>query len=376
MRVLHVIDSGGVYGAEVMLLGLMREQRVQGVEPVLCSIGEPGIGDKPLELRAEQGGFQVLRLRMRKGLNLRGALAIARLGREERCDLFHTHGYKGNILLACLPRRLRRLPMIATLHGWTGISGYNKLAVYQWLDARMLRRADAVILVNKAIAQHPLFNHVRAKQMYVVENGIPLLQHQAECFEPDPHISAFCKDGFVIGSIGRLSPEKGYNDLIEALAILRARGLPAKLIIIGEGEHSAHLMREIEQRNLNEYVLLPGYKANAARYLTLFNVFVLSSLSEGLPITLLEAMAQHIPVVATRVGGIPDVLTDKETGMLVSSQQPKALADAIAALQQDCAFAHALSQRAHRTVTNQYTSSRMAQKYLEIYDALTKRANN
>lgn len=376
MRVLHVIDSGGVYGAEIMLLNLMHEQRAQGIEPVLCSIGEPGTTNKPLELRADQGGFEVLRLRMRKGLNLRGALAIARLGREDRCDLFHTHGYKGNILLGCLPRRLRRLPMIATLHGWTGLNGYNKLAAYQWLDALMLRRADAVIMVNKAIAKHRLFQHIRAKELYVIENGIPLWEHQSECFEPEPHISNFCKGSFIIGSIGRLSPEKGYLYLIQALAILRARGLPVKLVIIGEGKHRERLMREIEQKELGAYVLLPGYQENAARYLGLFDVFVLSSLSEGLPITLLEAMAQRTPVIATRVGGMPDVLTDRDTGLLVSPRQPEALADAIATLQHDAAFAGNLCQRARETVIRQYSSSQMAQKYFEIYNALNQRAGH
>lgn len=370
MKVMHVIDSGGLYGAEVMLLNLMHEQRSQGLQPVLASIGEYGIPNKPLEHRAEQRGFKVRRLRMRKGFSIRGALSIVRTAREEGCSVLHTHGYKGNILLGSLPSHVRGMPSVATLHGWTGLKGQKKLAVYQWLDAQMLRRADAVVLVNRAITNHRLFRYVRAKQLVVIDNGIPFGDASPSPFKPDSAISDFCKKSFVIGSIGRLSEEKGYIYLIQAFALLHARGVPAKLLIIGEGCERARLAQEIRRCNLVDHVLLPGYREAAADYISLFDVFVLPSLTEGLPLALLEAMAKRTPIVATRVGGVPDVVADNETGLLVPPQDRNALADAVHSLYSDPATCNALRQRAHYIVRSCYDSERMAQQYLAIYSAV------
>ena len=129
MKVLHVIDSGGLYGAEVMLLNLMSEQVAMGLEPILASIGDPGITEKPLETEAIRRGLPVKVFRMRPGPNVWGALKILRFARSELVGLLHSHGYKGNILFGLMPRMLRRIPMVATVHGWTWTGGISRMGL-------------------------------------------------------------------------------------------------------------------------------------------------------------------------------------------------------------------------------------------------------
>src|SRR3989337_2476449 len=118
MKVLHIIDSGGLYGAEVMLLNLVQEQLRLGLDPVICSIGEKRFFEKPLESEGLKRGFKIKKFRMRAGPNLLGAYKILRFAHIGKFDLMHTHGYKGNILFGLLLRGLRKIPLVSTLHGW------------------------------------------------------------------------------------------------------------------------------------------------------------------------------------------------------------------------------------------------------------------
>lgn len=155
MKILHIIDSGGLYGAEIMLLSLAEEQVGQGLEPIIASIGEPGIKEKPLEIEAKKRGLRVKRFRMRPGPNFLGAVEILRFARQEGCELLHSHGYKGNILFGLLPRCMRQIPLIGSLHGYTSTTGFNKMRVYEWLDSLSLRFLDQVVLVNGGYAEAP-----------------------------------------------------------------------------------------------------------------------------------------------------------------------------------------------------------------------------
>ena len=139
MKILHIIDSGGLYGAEVMLLNLMGEQVALGLTPILVSIGDPGVAEKPLEAEAKRRGLRVEMFRMRPGPNILGAFEIMRFARGERAELLHSHGYKGNILFGFLPRFVRRMPMVTTLHGWTWSGGMTRMLLYEWLDSQSPR---------------------------------------------------------------------------------------------------------------------------------------------------------------------------------------------------------------------------------------------
>lgn len=365
MKILHVIDSGGLYGAEIMLLSLMIEQRLLGHEPWLCSIGGKGSPEKPIEASARQKDLNVRPWRMADGLNLAGALRILEWVKRDGFDLLHTHGYKGNILFGWLPRSFRRLPIVTTLHGWTNTGGMNRMRFYEWLDARSLHRIESVVLVNQAM----LGNHrLRRVRCVVIDNGIDL--DGTLSLEEKPLVGSvvgFCGSRFTVGAIGRLSPEKGFDDLVSAVGALVRSGFDLNLVIIGEGPLHDELAKGAVEAGLDGRFLLCGYLEGASRYLSHFKAFVLPSLTEGLPITLLEAMASSTPVVASRVGGIPEALDGGRGGLLVEPQDPEGLALAIRTVMEHYDEAVTRARHSHAVVRQRYTTRRMAEEYDLLY---------
>ena len=297
---MHIIDSGGLYGAEVMLLNLVAEQVKLRLEPVIASIGDKGIDTKPLEAEAERRGFPVQKFRMHPGPNIAGAFEILRYAWRGGFDILHSHGYKGNILFGFMPRAVRKVAMISTLHGWTSTNGLSKMRVYEWLDAHSLKFIDAVVLVNKGMLHSPRLINIRGVNFQVVNNGIPIsscssILSQANLTNQPfnnlyKKVVDFSQGGFILGTIGRLSSEKGFLYLIDAVKQARTSFDDIRLVIIGEGEDRKLIEEKIIECKLEKHVMMPGYIKEAKHYLKLFNAYVISSLTEGLPISLLEAM--------------------------------------------------------------------------------------
>jgi glycosyltransferase involved in cell wall biosynthesis len=371
MKILHIIDSGGLYGAEIILLNLVAEQVRQGIEPVIASIGDPCCGEKPLEVEARRRCLRVEAFRMQSGPNIVGAFKILRFARREGVGILHTHGYKGNILFGLMPKRLRGIPMVATLHGWTWTGGWNRMRIYEWLDRISLRFIDAVVVVNRVMLEK-----VRLKRLHVVNNGIPIdvvdipSRPEEEKCHVDPEIAAFCRNGFTVGAIGRLSQEKGFDILLDAFKIMVEAMPDIRLVILGEGGEREFLEVKIRELGIENKVLMPGYVADARRYLFLFKVFVLSSLTEGLPMVILEAMQAGVPIVATRVGGIPEVLEDGESGVLVNSSDPAAIAEGVTRVKGEPDYRTRITENGKRLVREKYSIERMSNEYYEIYSGL------
>jgi glycosyltransferase involved in cell wall biosynthesis len=366
MRVLHVIDSGGFYGAEVMLLNLAAEQMRMGYQVEIASIGEKGIEEKAIESVAQEKGIPVRKFRMRPGPNWLGAMSVLRHAVQKRFDLLHSHGYKGNILFGLLPRRVRRLPLVTTLHGWTSVRGFTKMRMYEWLDNLSLRFVDAVVLVNRGMLEHPVLKKKKRFRRWIVNNGILPVDDSPPCVM-DPAIQKFCERGYTIGALARLSPEKGFSDLIDALAILLQRGKDVRLVIFGEGGERKALEEKVAGLGLDDRVRMPGFVSNAGCYLPSFDVLAMPSLTEGLPITLLEAMRAGVPIVASKVGGIPHLLEDGKSGLLVPPTDSAALADAISLLYDQPARGREMAAAAGQVFRAKYTSERMAEGYHQIY---------
>lgn len=365
VNILHVIDSGGLYGAEMVLLNLAAGQKDMGCRPVVASIGGRGEKTKPLEAQAQRQGIEIIPFRFCNGPNVLGAWGIVRYAHARRIQVLHTHGYKADILLGFIPKKFRRLPVVSTVHGWTSLETFSKMRLYEWLDGLSLRHMDAVCAVNDAMAEHPRLKGLQHDKVHVIRNGIPRL-NAGKPF-PDDEIMEFCRHGFTVVSIGRLSQEKGYDHLLETFSLLLSKGVDAGLLIIGEGPERFHLEKMIRRLGLSGKVLLPGYRKDAWRYLAGCNVFVLSSLTEGLPITLLEAMQMGIPVVATAVGGILALIKTHDTGILVPPGSTRSMAESIAEIYNDNESASQMVRRAQELVFREYSVDRMCRSYMELY---------
>lgn len=367
MRILHVIDSAGLYGAEIMLLNLMKEQQQMNLNPMLLSIEDiNGNSEGSLKEEAVKRGLNAERLALSRGYSIANGLKISRFAVGNRMDIIHSHGYKANILLGSLPKSLRKIPVMSTIHGWTSTKMFSKIWLYTLFDKICLRRMDAVVNVNSFA---PVVGG--SAERFVIENGIDELKFNPKhILQSDPKINNFCKDSFVIGVLSRLSNEKGLIYLIEAMRLLSDSIKNIKLVIIGEGPLRGFLQDNILKHGLSDKVLLAGYRNNAYNYLPLFNVFALPSLTEGLPITILEAMQAGVPIVASGVGGIPDVLGKGKYGITVEPANPKALAEAILYVYLNPDLPKEMGKKARQAVLKKYSSRRMAEDYLKVYESI------
>jgi glycosyltransferase involved in cell wall biosynthesis len=374
MNVFHIIDSGGLYGAENMLLDLMFEQKKSGVNPILCSIGTPDLDSKEIEKQAKKLDVTVEKIRMRAGPNFLGTKQILKCACHNNSNVLHSHGYKANILLGLVPRKKRSVPLLSTLHGWTSSGMVSKLRLYHAIDVRLLKYKDAVVVVNKLMlkSKQILSANVDKSKLFVVNNGInikPEIAHDSKSawFEK---IKDFGKNCILIGAVGRLAKEKGFDILLDAISLTRLEGIDVKLVIIGQGPLLSDLKRKVSILNLSNHVMFTGYLSNARRYINIFNIFVISSFSEGLPISLLESMCQEVPILATRVGGIPDIIKDGKTGVLIQSGSADEISDGIKKISNDFELAERITYNAKNLLLDKYTSEKMAAAYFEIYKKL------
>ena len=369
MRILHLIDSGGLYGAEVMLLHLMTAQIQLGLIPILVSMGERDIPEKSIEAEARERGLTVEPFRMRAGFNLAGGLRVLDFARAQQVSVLHTHGYKGNILFGAMPLWLRRFPLVATVHGWTWTGGISRMMVYEWLDGLCLRRADAVVVVNEAMTSHSRLRAIRPHCLHTINNGIP--QREAPGLDSRPKLPQpildFIRQGTSIVALGRLSVEKGLDILLKAVAGLVQEGRDVRLVLVGEGPLRGELQQLAEQLGIDQRVLLPGFLADASRLLSYFNIFALPSLTEGLPMVVLEAMQAGLPIVASRVGGIPQVLDQGACGLLTPAGDVQAVRTALRDLMENKERAGIRVRKAKERVRQLYSSRAMAEGYLAVY---------
>lgn len=377
MRVLHVIDSGGMYGAEVMLLSLVEEQIRQGLNPVIASIGGHHCGEKAIEVVARKRNFSVETFRMLPGPNFIGAWKILQYAKSEKCDLLHSHGYKGNILFGFIPKRIRHLPLVTTVHGWTSTgTTFSRMRLYQWLDSLALSRMDTVVLVNEGMLIHPKLAGKRSKKFYVVNNGISA--EAPDMFSCD---ALELRPGTVnIVAVGRLSPEKGFGNLLEAMALVVGNGIDVSLCLFGEGGERENLERLIVQLKLSDRVTMPGFVSNVSDTFSCFDFLVMPSLTEGLPITLLEAMRAGLPVIASSVGGIPFVIQDRINGYLVRPADVEGLChvllEAIRRKRENKMLIECANNIFHEVFTSEIMASAYAQLYHDVLDGENRQRPN
>jgi glycosyltransferase involved in cell wall biosynthesis len=377
MRILHLMHSEGVYGAELILLYLAREQQQRGHEPFVGSIRDPGTDQTSFEALAKSWGLPVVPIRITPRPTPGVVRSLLRIVRDGAPDVLHSHGYKANILLGPLPRRLRG-PMLATLHGWTGARRFSALWLYERLDRLSLRRIDSVVVVAHHMLELRALQGVPRSRRHVIENGIPPREERLADLAardvaplPDELVEFTARQPTLI-AIGRLSREKGFTLLLEAFARARSRVAPAhQLLIVGDGPEREALANRIAALSLSGTVRLAGYVDGADRLLAGAAGFVMSSLTEGLPLVLLEAMQWRVPILATAVGAIPELLDEGWCGRLVAANDLTALTQGLQSLMSGDSSSGEAIASAGQAVSGRYTSARMAEEYLAAYAAIT-----
>ncbi|MCK0105467.1 glycosyltransferase [Marinobacter sp. S0848L] len=371
IRVLHLIDSGGLYGAEKMLLALAKAQLNQGLEPVILSAGEPANDEKPLELEARRLGLPIKPWRMKPGFNIREGYRIVKWALNNNFDILHSHGFKFNILVGCYPKACRRMPMVATLHGYVHARRFSKIWFYELLDRVALALLQGVVLVGDAMKRELPSVLLRGEKVRVIPNGLDIKGIQAQADHPiDLPIEDFLANHSpVVLGVGRLSQEKGFDRLVESFQILCQKYHNPGLIIVGEGKERDRLDARITELGLSDKALMPGYCSNVPGLQRRSDLLVMPSHTEGLPITLLEAMAVGITVLVSPVGEMPAVVGEGEGGYLLakdcnSEDLGKHIVSSLNDSQREVKAKWSISK-----VVRYYSVEAMEERYREVYIA-------
>ncbi len=367
-RLLFVITTSDVGGSESFLanlaLGIDRER----FAPAVCSLCPVGRAGE----RIAAGGIPVTSLGMSPGARpvelAAGVVRLARLIDRQRIDLVQALLYRANMMCALAGRLARR--RVAVVTGQRSLSAMTgRLAA---LGVRWTRRlADTTVAVSEAVkAQIVGAEGLDPGRVAVIANGV-----DAERFRPADAAAARRRlelDGaaLIVGGVGRLAESKGFEHLIEALTAVAPRLPRLELVLVGDGPGRQALEQLARRRGISDRVHLLGRRGDLERIYPAFDVFVLSSLREGSPNVLIEAMACGVAAVATDVGGVKEVFTGGDCGLMVPAADPAALAAAVERLAGDPALRRRLAAAARARVELELTIEKMVEKHEAVYGEL------
>jgi len=372
VRALVLISGLAVGGAERVTVSFMRRLKVLGIPAAVCTV--TGRHDSRLAQELRDAGVVRHDLGARRLLDPRAAVRLARLLKRERVDVVHAHGQDASILAAAV-RPFARVPLVVTRHVLDEPSATWRLRVRARLACAAFRRADAVAAVSGAAAER-LAEVARLPRtsIRVIANGIDL-----EPFDgPAPEIVRAARQALGAQNGQRLvlvpavlRAGKGHEVLLDAMPRLLLHVPTTRVLIIGGGEREPEL--RARARHLGEAVRFLGPREDVPRLLAACDLVVLPSLSEALPTALMEAAAAGRPVVATRVGGIPEIVEDGCTGLLVPPDDAPALADAMAALLGDVERARAFGAAARTLAGERFGIEQQVRHTLELWSGLAAR---
>lgn len=364
MRVLHVVAPAEFGGLERVVQNLAAAQQAAGDHVVVSATTHDttrGQSDRFLAPLRTAGVF-CHELSVGSRAYLAERLEIGRLCRAARPDVVHTHGYRPDFL-ARSPAHRSGAAVVSTVHGFT--NGDIRNRAYEWLQRRALRRFDAVVAVSAPLAHALVRSGLRARRVHAVTNHwVPTTRILGRRSARDE--LGLSPSPFLIGWVGRLSHEKGLDVMIDALE--KVLNLPVTLVVIGSGREQASLEARAVRRSVGERIVWCGTIPDAARFFRAFDAFVLSSRTEGTPIALLEAMAAGVPVIASAVGGVPDIIGDRDA-YLVPADDASRLATAVRTVFNDPAGAAVRAARARIRLSELANVTEWVDAYRRVYSA-------
>lgn len=319
--------------------------------------------------RATAEGFEAVALAHDTPRLLAAERDVRTLLRATRAEVLFCHGYKAGLLGLSAARRVG-IAVIAVSRGWTGEC--LRVRLYDALDRRVLRKMDRVVCVSHSQAAKVRRSGVPDDRIIVIPNAI-----RTERFaSPRPQGRRELESLFhsprrlIVGAAGRLSPEKGFDVLVGAATEVLQAVPDAGFVLFGDGPLRASLRRQIDALGLDGAFVLPGFRRDLDDLLPHLNLFVLPSHTEGLPNVVLESLAARVPVVATAVGGTPEVLADGFGGYLVPAGEPRPLANRIVTLLRDDLLRRQMGEDGRERVRRSFSFQSQCAAYCGLFDEL------
>lgn len=364
MRILHINTERTWRGGEQQTLYLARGLKQHGHE---CTVACPPAS--PLAAKARNEMLDVAEVRMRGEADLAAMCKLARLIRSRRCDIIHMHTSHAHTL-GCF----------ASLFARRGVC-----VVSRRVDFRIIRNTfsrlkyrwgvDKYVAISDAVKAVMVADGVAAERIAVVHSGIDISRFDAvEANEQMREEFQLQAGQPVIGNVAHLAKHKGQRYLLDAVPEVIKEFPDAKFMIVGDGELRADLERQAARLRIEGPVVFTGFRKDVPALLSLFDLFVMASHMEGLCTSVMDAMAARVPVVVTNAGGLPELVQNEVSGLVVPAKEPAALAGAIVRLLKDREEAARFAAAARRTVEDRYSVDAMVEGNIRVYDALLQNA--
>ena len=371
INLLHLINGFGIGGAEKHLLAALRRFDRGRFRIFVCSVGQGG----PLQSEFEATDVPVAVFVKRGRFDLTLVDRVARFIRRERIQVLQTALFYADVIGVAATRLCSGPAVISVEHASHGehdtlrVSPRHILA-YRWA----LKHVDRVVAVSEEIRDTVVrIRKVPPRKVITIPNGIEILPVPPGLREKTRTELGVELDQPILGIVGRLDEVKGHRVLFDAMTRVRYRFPDVVCLVVGDGPIRNDLEAEIRRLGLDRAVRFLGFRKDMQSLYAAMDALVMPSITEGLPITLLEAMAAGKTVVASRVGGIPEVVTDEETGLLVPSRDAEVLACALIRVLDCPAWAAHLGERARRRVEARHSIRAEVEKYESLYWSLLER---
>ena len=358
-RVLQLVLSLSPGGTERLVIDICKQLSAR-IDPMVCCLDDRGAWARELEA----SGIPVVALGRRPGFQPSLARDVARLITAHGIDVVHCHHYSPYVygLMASLMTRAR---LVFTEHG--RLSDAKPSRKRQLVNPLLSLLPGRIYAVSADLRQHMVAEGFPGRCVGVIHNGIdpgmrPSGAHRAQAREA----LGLPQDAFVVGSAGRLDPVKNLGVLLHVQRTLRDTVKRAYVVIVGDGPERAALAETAASLGVSDSVIFTGYRSDVRALLPAFDVYLNCSTYEGVSLTILEAMAAALPVVAAPVGGNPEVVLDQETGYLIPSR-PQALVGTLAHLAFDARLRRTLGDAGRWRVIRYFSIARMVDEYAAVY---------
>lgn len=359
LSILHVVAPAPFGGLESVLRALATGHVQRGHSVRVAAVLSGNTSAHPLVEALERDGVPTTVLSIEARGYLAERRAIRALCRDMRPDVVHTHGFRSDVVDGGVAHG-EDLPVVSTCHGF--IEGDFKGRLYQALQRRALRRFDAVIAVSAPIAARLRAAKIDEHLIHLIPNAFSptrdLLSGEAA------RAALGIPVGPVVGWVGRLSEEKGPDLALNAFA--RLENSRAHLVVIGDGRERGRLRDQAQALGVSDRISWCGSVPDAGRFFAAFDALLLSSRTEGTPISLLEAMAARVPIVATRVGGVPQVL-DESCALLVPAGDVDAMAGALNSALTDVVSARRRASAARQRLDERFAADDWLARHETLY---------
>ena len=324
------------------------------------------IGDRA---RAMELDYSEIRESGRFGL---GTLRqLSRMIRERRIDVVHAHEYKTDVLAYLLSQRHRDVAFMSTAHGW--VTKTRKLALYNRLDLWTLKRFPRVVAVSGATRGRLVEYGVPESRITLIHNAIDEQAWSRQAVGEDARGAlGVPREAKLVGTITRLAGEKDLTTFLEVARRVLDVIPEAYFVIVGEGPQRDEVLADCARLNLNERVIFPGYRSDLPQVYAALDVHLITSLTEGLPNNLLEALSMSVPTVSTRVGGIGEIVEDGANGYLLEPRDVDGLTDRVLRLLQDDVEHRRIGDAGRQTIEQRFAFSLRMEKIEAVYRDLAE----